>query len=597
MGPVEADLSSRTRGSDPGGGVLARLEGLTRSPLFAYGSVIAIQAKVLWGIWDHRDLSAGDSAFYYLDAIRWADGFELNPSFSPVYSAFWGSLDWLFEGAYAITIVHRLLIVGAATLLVLAVLRRLLSPGIAWLLAVWWAVLPVNYDTVYEVHLFALIPSLAAVLAALSLSGLRMRSVVFGILLATAVLVRNEVVVALLVWGIAWIGWEVWQRRRGAAGPSPRQLALATALPLAAVAALVGLVLASYGGSIGSIADAAEDKHKVNLCQIYAFGYEQRGGEFAGSAFSGCHRLMSSEFGSELPTMREAIAANTGAMAEHFLWNLRLVPSGLQLMLFDRISASERMNPDYIPVETGSSLVLLASLALLAFVIGGLALLWRDRRRWWEDWIRKRAWGWLALGALAAAAIAVMLMQRPRPSYLYGLNVGLLAMIGMCVMAVAARWPRLQRLGAVPPLLAIGILLAVPAHYDDRYRTPQTEGGRGLKEMVSRLGGFKSELTGAETRLFAPPPYNVGCLYLTAPDPCRGLVLEDAAASPVPPESWLREQQIDFVYLDEGSLAEPAAGRDLARLEAGGWRRLAPIPADEEGWVFLSRPPAPGAAP
>ena len=33
---------------------------------------------------------------------------------------------------------------------------------LAWLLAAWWAVLPVNFDTLYEVHLFALLPVLAA---------------------------------------------------------------------------------------------------------------------------------------------------------------------------------------------------------------------------------------------------------------------------------------------------------------------------------------------------------------------------------------------------------------------------------------------------
>jgi hypothetical protein len=290
--------------------------------------------------------------------------------------------------------------------------------------------------------------------------------------------------------------------------------------------------------------------------------------------------------------MRQAIAANPGAMADHFLWNARLIPEGLQLMLFDRISGTEEVNPDYLPVTTRSRAALAGGLLLALFTAVGLLLLWRDRVYWWDGWIRERAWGWVALGSLSVAALVVALMQRPRPSYLFALSVALLALIGMCAMAFARRFPRLQHLAAAPPLLAVVLLLAVPAHYDEDYRSPQTGGGTPLKLMVSRLDDFREDLTGSQVRLAVIGPINVGCNYINGSDPCTGVPPEDSSGNPTLTVSprWLREQDIDFIYADETSLADQGARDSLARLEHQGWERLAPVPADRGQWVFLRHP-------
>jgi hypothetical protein len=132
---------------------------------FAYGSIFLLQSKLLWGIWEHRDLSSGDTSSYFHSASDWSQSFHVASIASPLYTVAWGSLRWLLDDPYMVTIAHRMLIAIGAALMVLAVLRRLLSPGIAWALAFWWTVLPVNYDNLYEVHLFAVITTLAAVLS------------------------------------------------------------------------------------------------------------------------------------------------------------------------------------------------------------------------------------------------------------------------------------------------------------------------------------------------------------------------------------------------------------------------------------------------
>src|SRR4051794_38473678 len=72
----------------------------------------------------------------------------------------------LSSDAEFVTLAHRLVIVLVLAALVLAVMRKFLPHPIAWLLTAWWVVLPINFDALYEVHLFGLIPLLAAILLA-----------------------------------------------------------------------------------------------------------------------------------------------------------------------------------------------------------------------------------------------------------------------------------------------------------------------------------------------------------------------------------------------------------------------------------------------
>ena len=567
---------------------VGRLDGVARSAWFAYGSILLIQAKVLWGIWEHRDLTGGDTTQYFIQASHWTHGFHLDPVWSPLYDFFWGSLRWFVDDPYASTILHRVLIVIAATILVLAVLRRLLSPGIAWALAVWWAILPINYDVLYEVHLFALLPELLAVLIALTWTGLRMRAGVFGVLLAATVLVRNEVAVALAVWTVAWVAYEVRASRRGA-GTGAQRLAVAAGAPVLAIGAVTGALALSYPN--GDLAHRFQAHEELSVCQAYAVGYQQRHDDFRANPFSGCGRLMARDFGKPMPSMIDAVGANPGAIGAHYLWNAQLLPYGLQLMLFDRISAGgQNRDPDYVPVKAGSTTAAIGSLLLLGFVLGGLLLLWRDRQRWWKTWLAPRAWGWMALLALAATATLAALWQRPRPEYLYALSVAILALIGMCAMAYADRWPASKRIRAAIPIAAILLVVLLPAHFTSGYVTPQVDRpGRPQKELVDRLYPIRTELRGDRVKLLATSA-GAGCAYLGGDDPCNPVFWKPILAgerSGAVAEA-LAARRVDFIYLDEVELQRPYFQEVVREAEAAGWTR-APISAGQP-WLLLRRP-------
>jgi hypothetical protein len=474
-------------------------------------------------------------------------------------------------------------------------------------LALWWTLLPINYDTVYEIHLFAALPTLAAVVVAVKFSGPRMRAAVF-LLLISAVLIRGELLVGLLAWAALWGGYELWRwrrrpdstrprelavRRAGVDSRRPRELAVRLAIPAALAAAVLGssLTLILMGSSA-----QFESKQTAVLCQNYAASAEQRG-EFAGAHAINrplsCRDLMRERFGEPLPTWTDALLANPGAMAEHFLFSAELIPQGLQLMLFDQISGGPRVSPDVVPVTTGVPAAMVGLIAVAAFVVYGLVLLWRDRKRWWDGWLRERAWGWAVLGCLAIAAFVVMMTVRPRPSYVFNFSVLVLAVIGMCAFAIGSRWTWTRRLRAGLPLLAIVVLVAVPSRYDTGYSTPQAGQGRPLLEMVERLEPRSEELAKRNTHLLAPQFANEVCAYIVPVGGCRGTALiesieqKEAATSIA---KLIKDLDINLVYADESTLTNPAHRDLMERLDSKGWRVLGPPPSSGAPWTLLRRP-------
>jgi hypothetical protein len=575
--------------------VLSRLEGIAGSAWFAYGSILLIQSKVLWGIWEHRDLTPGDTGSYFVMASTWADHLQVDPAFYPLYQVLWGSLQWLVPDPFAVTILHRVLIALGTTALFLAVMRRLLTPGIAWALALWWATLPIAYDVLYEIHLFGALAGLAIALVALRWTGLAGRATVFGLLLASAILVRNENVVAAAVFGVVWLGYELWRVRRGPAPPW-RTLAAAGAIPLISFAVLLGL--ASWRNvNSESVFSQFSDKHGVNICQVYAQGLWQSGDIRAENPHAQCVIYTEEDFGQRFPSLTEAIAENPGAIARHFARNASLVPAGLEIDFFNAKfgSISDASNPDYIPIHKGSWLVLVGSIAIVLVIAAGAVLIWTDRRRWWSDWLRGRVWGWVALGAMGSSALYAALMTRPRPSYMFPLSVLIFAALGMSLVVIASRLGVPRRARAVIPPLAIAALILIPSHYRAGYSNPQIGPGERLKTAVDRLEPYRAELEGKSNGLLAVYPATAACEYVGRDDPCEAVSWNHPIGETLGPELVGSRQNsfsptpIDFIYADEYVWnADPGMRARLNGLLGQGWRRVAPS-SPNDSWMLLER--------
>ncbi len=182
----------------------------------SYLLIALLQLKIIWGIWWLRDITGGDSSSYFNSAYRWSQDLLTDPVWSPLYTAFYGTIYRLVGGdLYTAFILHRVIIVMAATLGVLAVLRMLLPAALALLIAAWWAVLPINFEVLYDVHLFSFLPVLAALIVAGSGDSPLWRGSALAILVAAAALVRLEVFVAVAAYAIICLWREIIELRAG----------------------------------------------------------------------------------------------------------------------------------------------------------------------------------------------------------------------------------------------------------------------------------------------------------------------------------------------------------------------------------------------
>ena len=293
-----------------------------------YAFILLLQLKVVWGAWYLRDLTSGDTSSYYVSAINWYRHWQVDIAWSPLYLAFYGTVMHIVPDAAAATILHRLIIVFAATFTVLAVLRRMLPHALALLVAVWWTVLPINFETLYEVHLFSLLPVLAAWLIIMrrprtDAMGEWIRGCTLAALVATMFLVRNEMFVAVGVFGTVCFISEFWRWKRGgrtnsvkpelqittgesACGADPARSSqsycpgrtlVRYVMPCCAAALLVGGFYVRSYDRYPALKEVMEIKHTLNMAQVYAYGYQQRHPEWTASPWTDYATLCQRDFG------------------------------------------------------------------------------------------------------------------------------------------------------------------------------------------------------------------------------------------------------------------------------------------------------------
>lgn len=462
----------------------SRLQALSSSAWFAYGTILLLQLHRIWWVWSRRDLSGGDTAQYFADAWRFYSTGRTGIAWSPLYTMLYGSLLHTHLGEAGVTVLHRVLIVLGAAVLVLAVLRRLLPPLGAWVLAAWWAVLPVNCDPMYEVHLFALLPILASWWLILAVTNPWGCGMAIAMLALEAALVRNEMFILAAGTAAVCLAWE-WRRVSGPAASRVRSLArVATAYAIPCLLAFVAVAWVYRRSRITwpELSEILHTKHTMNMAQTYAFGYGQRHPEWAGDPWRQYQGLARRDFRTEQPSLVQMLRVNPRALLTHVGWNLRLLPAGLQVMLFN--ATSDRFDPDYRGVPLRSRNATAASIILAGVAIAGGFIMWRNRRFWWRAWLRRRSLGWAAMLCGLPVALLIVATQRPRPEYLYNLTVLLLASIGTCWMPLALRFRKNRPLSAALPLLMLLAMMAAPSVY--RQRRPRPIAGEYRRLMPSQ---------------------------------------------------------------------------------------------------------------
>ncbi len=481
------------------------------------------------------------------------------------------------DDAVAAITIHRVAIVLAVALLVLALMRRLLPAPIALLVACWWAVLPINFDTIYEVHLFSVLPLLGVTLLLTDDPGPWRRGSALALALVGAVLVRNETAILVVLLVAALAVAELRARRRGFATPV-RRLVVATAIPLVVALALVGLAHERSIVQGQTARDGWQAKQTLNTCQVYATNYQQRHPEYTENAFLDCENLMQRTFHKPRPTTADAWEANPRAMAAFTVWNAHLLPGGIQLGLFDAVTADD--NPDYPPARLGSLYATLLTVVLLALLVLGGRALWRERAVW-APVLRRQRWAWLALGAIAITTLFVVVFNaRPRPSYMFGLTAGIMAAAGLALAALVRGRPAERWVAGAAALLPLALIAIVPVHYSDA-RQPIADQYERLRAVVPDSG---------PARLVVPAYPGETCAYVVPIGDCKALAYLPEVGAQIAERALsdvLDALGTDAFYADSGVLADPAVGRLVANPERAGWR-VASSGRDADGrWVVL----------
>jgi hypothetical protein len=496
---------------------------------------------------------------------------------------------------YAATILHRLLIVILVALLVLALFRRLVSPGIAWLAAAWWAVAPYNFD-VFEVHLFAILPLVAAPLAVLVWPGPRGRGIALAIMAGASVLVRNEMAVVAALLAAVFFVWETRYAARFEEGApfSLRTCGVAYGLPLAACLALVAFFATRSDIPLSRLPQAYAPKHTVNMCQSYSFGYKQRHPEWTKDHWTECSELMQAQFGEPLPSLGTMIRRNPRAVAEHFAWNLRLIPGGLQLSLFGAMSGG--VSPDYGPVPVRRRRALFATTALAVLLAAGIVT--RVRERSTADGSQPRG---LIIGRLAflpAVAVALFLIvptQRPRPEYLYGLSLPIVAAAAWAADTLIRRWRLLDALRLSMP---VAMVLCFPAYGTYFNAPPGQAPSRPLLETVRRLEPYEDRVSApgavflAGQHSFSLDGYMVRPLVSPRPRVLGNETLAHLGENERV-DQFLERYGVSLFYADERVVSKlrsnPLQRSFLERPGADGWTKLAGGLVGEDEWMLVAK--------
>ncbi|MCE9561384.1 MAG: hypothetical protein K8U57_04960 [Planctomycetes bacterium] len=566
------------------------------SPWVAYPLILILQLKVIWGLWALRDVTTGDTTSYFIKAWSWYQSGGMDIAWSPLYTSFYGCFLFINSDPVWATFAHRVTIIMTTTFLVLAVLRQLLPASIAWVCTAWWAVLPIVFNTLYEVHLFAAIPVLTAWLLMLTATGPWRRAAALAIFAGSAVLVRNELSVPTAILGAVLAVYEFIRLRRGEGTRFVGTL-LAYAIAMSVVVGLCGAAYKQSYVKYPMLTPYMKEKHTLNMAQVYAFGYQQRHPEWTSSPWIECHPLMEETFGNPSPTLREMIAANPKAVFEHFMWNTSLTPNGFQLLLFHRAAGS--INPDYDPsmlskMNKRSGAVL--TVALLSLWAVAAVILWRGRREWWQSWFSSRALGWAAMFAVVAVIPLVICTQRPRPSYLFAFAAVVIAITGMCLHITTTRWRLAEHLRTIAPLLMVGFVLFVPRHFVQSQHT-----NRWVANSVERLLPYREAISNPGTVLLVQDRVNVGFYIHPASTRMERKAIHvfgEMIATAKPGESFagmMERNEVDYAYIEEQALAwlktkqcDDAEGFMDGR-GAPGWELLAAGNVPGDRWRIYHR--------
>ena len=212
--------------------------------------------------------------------------------------------------------------------------------------------------------------------------------------------------------------------------------------------------------------------------------------------------------------------------------------------------------------------------------------------------MNQRVIGWLALGpGHRGRSLLIVPTQRPRPEYLYGLSLPIVAAAAWAADTLIRRWGLADALRLCMPA---AILVSFPAYGTYYVPPPGKAPSRPLLETVRRLEPYADRISAPGAVFLAGEhSFSLGG-YLVRPrvDP-RPRVLGNETFSQLgegePVEAFLERFAVTLVYLDEGvgleaPLESRSTGPSWTASGTNGWRTLASRIEAAGAWLRVAAP-------
>jgi len=444
---------------------------LSKHWLTGYLMLIAFQAKILWNFWTGKDLPMGDSAHYFSGACEAFEQGTYSLMWSPLYTWFYCVFLNFSSDPYVVTLGHRFVILCACSILVYEIMRRLLPAPWGLLVALWWLVLPANYDPLYEVHSFAFLFVLLSWLAVSRGNSHWHRSCAVAILALAALLIRNELILMLVPFMFAVAAYEWRQLRRDAEAITSIRNRLATyAAPWPIVLLIVVYFVSRADRPLNSTMEAAREKQAFNFGQIYSFVYSKTNSDWARkNPWTNYQELVRDKFGSTDVTLGSAFFRNPADMARHVATNAFLTVGSLQISLTGARGIAA--NPDYAGNWYLPSYCWVLTLFFAALLVYGLAFFVCNQRTS-HPHFSQFPWLWILLACAVFHGLFVCLAIVPRPAFVFPMNLAIMAVIALGAHLVCERnkFFGRARVLTLPALIFLWCLAPSPWSHSNQLR-------------------------------------------------------------------------------------------------------------------------------
>lgn len=497
---------------------------LTRTNAILVALAVVIQSAMLWGITTVKDFEGGDTMGYVLRAREYADIL-----YSPMYTGAMRIVLDFTGDAYATNVATRVFALLVIAALVMLLFRRFVSPALSLILFVIFAFNPGYVDAMYTVHIWGMILPLIALVAVAYMPPEKSIPWAVGLFVINAMVMRNEYVLvpliflALVMYPGRFLTWrdvrEKW-----------RAFVIKTwFIWVFVIAVAVVLIVVSWLPVWSEpFRLNLESKHTMNVCQVYAYYRMEIGDDRVIDPWTKCQLIMQADFGTRQPSLTTAFLANPRAILEMGLYNVSLLPNGLQVLLTGGFFGGD--SPDYwaqrtnvvAPVTTAALLLVAGRGAWSVREFGG-----RAPRGEQPDRSAERAFVLLTI-SIMALMLFLALSQRPRPSYIFLTTVIILLFVGIGMSRMRIRVVKWMSLALVVALATTAIVTQVrhPLFGDDYVNLFYGKGQPVLTEYRS-LAPLAADFPAEPVKITISAPVDPEslCFYLRrAGDTCTAVI-------------------------------------------------------------------------